>query len=212
MKALIIGATGATGKDLVDELLNDSEYQTITTFVRKASGKRHPKLTEHVVDLSKPADYANLISGDVFFSTLGTTLKAAGSKENQWKIDFDIPAKFAELAKQNGVSSFVLVSALGASAKSNIFYSKMKGELEERISALNFKQYVIFRPGILERPETDRFGEKAAVHVIKFFNTLGMFKNYRPLPTKLLAEKLTKVPKTLPVGVTAVEREKIFTF
>ncbi|TKC05884.1 NAD(P)H-binding protein [Pedobacter frigoris] len=212
MKALIIGATGATGRDLVDELLWDSDYEAVTIFVRKPTGKVHSKLIEHVVDFSKPDVYAGLITGDVFFSCLGTTLKAAGSKENQWKIDFDIPAKFAALARQNNVSSFVLVSALGASAKSKIFYSKMKGELEDRILELDFKKCIVFRPGLLERPDTDRLGEKVALNVLGFFNRLGMFRQHRPLPTKILAQKLAKAPKSQPDGVTYVEKDKIFSF
>ncbi len=212
MKALIIGATGATGKDLVDELLWDNDYETVTIFVRKATGKQHSKLIEHVVDFSRPDDYVSLIVGDVLFSCLGTTLKVAGSKEKQWKIDFDIPLKFAELARQNNVSTFVLVSALGASAKSKIFYSRMKGELEDRILGLDFKKCIIFRPGLLERPDTDRLGEKFALNILGFFNGLGMFRKHRPLPTRILAQKLAKAPKSQPEGITYIEKDKIFSF
>lgn len=210
MKAIVIGATGATGKDLVDQLLSDNSYEVVTIFVRTATGKNHIKLIEHVIDFSKPDDYKGLISGDVFFSCLGTTLKAAGSKDNQLKIDLEIPSKFAEVAKQNQVSSCVLVSALGASSESKIFYSRMKGKLEDRILELRFKQTVIFRPGVLERPDTDRFGEKAAVHLVRFFNSLGLFKSHRPLPTHILAQKLAKAPKALPEGITYIEKDKIF--
>lgn len=210
MKALVIGATGATGKDLVEVLLRDDAYSAVVTFVRKASGQQHAKLTEHVVDFSRPADYAHWISGDVLFSCLGTTLKAAGSKEKQWEIDFEIPARFAEIAKQHEVSSCVLVSALGASAKSKIFYSRMKGELEDSILSRGFGQCVIFRPGILERPDSDRFGEKMAVNVIKFFNRIGLLKSHRPLPTRILAMKLAEAPKALSTGITYISKDQIF--
>lgn len=92
MKALIIGATGATGKELVDRLLGDNNYASVSVFVRRPFGKSHPKLTEHIVDFSDVNSFQDLITGDVLFSCLGTTLKDAGSKDNQWKIDFDIPA------------------------------------------------------------------------------------------------------------------------
>ena len=82
MKAIIIGATGATGELLVDELLRGTAYTTVTIFVRRPTGKQNPKLVEHVVDFSKIDSYKDLIVGDVLFSCLGTTLKAAGSKEN----------------------------------------------------------------------------------------------------------------------------------
>ena len=90
----------------------------------------------------------------------GYDIKKAGPKENQKKIDFDIPAAFARLGKENGISSFVLLSAYGASSKSKVFYSQIKGELEDRIAAFNFDQYIIFKPGLLLLEETDRFGEK----------------------------------------------------
>ncbi|WP_281234026.1 NAD(P)H-binding protein [Flavobacterium gelatinilyticum] len=209
MKALIIGATGSTGHELTDQLLQDDNYTEIAVFVRRPTGKSHPKLTEHVADLSKADSFAHLITGEVLFSCLGTTLKAAGSKENQWKIDYDIPVKFADLAKKNGVHSYVLVSSYGASAKSSVFYSKMKGELEDHIAKLDFPQYVIFRPGPLIRKGTDRMGEKISVKIIQFFNAVGLFKNLKPITTEFLAQKLRKAPKTLPQGTTILELREI---
>lgn len=212
MKALVIGATGSTGKFLTEQLLEDNNYTSVITFVRKPSGKKHPKLTEHSVNFENIDLFKDLITGDVLFSCLGTTLKAAGSKENQWKIDFDIPAAFAVAARKNEVKSFVLVSSYGASAKSNVFYSKMKGKLEDYIEALNFEQYAIFRPGPLVRQDSDRLGEKIAVKVIRILNGIGLFKKFKPLETSLLAEKLAKAPKVLPSGTTIVELETIFEF
>lgn len=212
MKALVMGATGSTGKFLTDELLKDNDYTSVVIFVRKPTGKTHPKLTEHIVNFDNPALFKDLITGDVLFSCLGTTLKAAGSKENQWKIDFDIPAAFAAATKENNVKSFVLVSSYGASAKSSVFYSKMKGELEDYISNLNYEQYAIFRPGPLEREDSDRIGEKIAVKVFKVLNTISLFKKFKPLPTPLLAEKLAKAPKKLPSGTTIIELNQIFEF
>ncbi|WP_427873426.1 NAD(P)H-binding protein [Flavobacterium sp. MMS24-S5] len=146
MKALVIGATGATGKELVNLLLESNDYSEVSIFVRRATGKSHSKLTEHVVDFSDVNSFRELITGDVLFSCIGTTLKDAGSKEKQWKIDYDIPAEFASAAKQNNVNSLVLVSSYGASAKSNVYYSMMKGKLEDYLQELHFSQYIIFRP------------------------------------------------------------------
>ncbi len=212
MKALVIGATGSTGKFLTEELLNDNDYTSVVTFVRKPSGKTHLKLTEHIVDFENVRHLKNLITGDVLFSCLGTTLKAAGSKEKQWKIDFDIPAAFAAEAQKNQVKSFVLVSSYGASAQSSVFYSKMKGKLEDCIAALNFEQYIIFRPGPLVRQDSDRLGEKIAVKVIGILNKIGLFKKFKPLETSLLAKKIVKAPKILSSGTTIVELNKIFEF
>jgi len=212
MKAIVIGATGSTGEFLVDQLLADAGYTNVTIFVRKPTGKQNPKLVEHVIDFSNLAAYKDLIIGDVIFSCLGTTLKAAGSKEKQWKIDFDIPAAFAELAKQNGVSSFVLLSSYGASAQSKVFYSQLKGKLEEKIAELDFEQYIIFRPGLLLRPGTDRFGEKIMVKFLNAVNAIGLFTKFKPLPTTVLAKKLVKAPQVLPNGKVVIELAAIFDF
>lgn len=212
MKALVIGATGATGKDLIEELLTDPAYDQVVIFVRRATGKSHPKLVEHIKDLMNPDGYQQLIAGDVFFSCLGTTLKAAGSKDKQWQIDFDIPAKFAAIAKNNNVSGFVLISAYGASKDSSIFYSKMKGQLEETIIGLSFLRTVIFKPGILKRDESDRAGERIAVKVIEFVNKLGLFRSQRPLPTEILAKKLVKAGKATKGGLTIVQKDEIFSY
>jgi len=212
MKALIIGATGSTGEFLVDALLDDTAYTAVTIFVRRATGKQHPKLSEQIIDFSDIATYRDLIVGDVFFSCLGTTLKAAGSKENQTKIDFDIPLTFAELAKENGVRSFVLLSAYGASSESKVFYSQIKGKLEDKIAALDFEQYIIFKPGLLLRAGTDRFAEKIMGSVLTMFNSIGLFRKFKPLPTSLLATKLAMAPKVLPKGTHVVKLDEIFRF
>ncbi len=212
MKAVIIGASGATGKKLVDNILADKQYQSVTIFVRNTTTRKHPKLIEYVIDFSKIEDYTQYIIGDVIFSCLGTTLSTAGSKDNQWKIDFDIPAKFAEIARQNNIKSFVLVSSFGASAESKIFYNMMKGKLEEKISELNFEQYIIFRPGALIRPDSDRLGEKLAVKFLALTNKAGLLKKYRPLEVDTLADKLAKAPKTQLKGEVIIELDKIFNF
>lgn len=210
MKALIIGATGATGKDLIDILLKDPDYSEVITFVRRPSGRSHPKLQEVLTDFDHLDKVQNHISGDVWFSCLGTTLKAAGSKENQWKIDFEIPMKFATAAKNNGVPCAVLLSAYGASPTSNMFYSKMKGQLEADIIALGFPHCIIFKPGLLLRENTDRVGERVSAAVLKFFNSIGLFRKFKPLPTSILAEKLAKAPKTCTEKLCVIELDKIF--
>jgi uncharacterized protein YbjT (DUF2867 family) len=212
MQALVIGATGSTGKFLVDELLADKEYTSVIIFVRRSTGRQNPKLAEHVIDFSNIRNYKDLIVGDVIFSCLGTTLKAAGSKENQQKTDFDIPVEFAELARENNVSSFVLLSAYGASSQSKVFYSQLKGKLEDRIAQLNFIQYIIFKPGLLLRKGTDRLGEKIMAKLLNTFNAIGMFRKFKPLPTSLLAEKLVNAPKILPEGTSIISLNEIFVF
>lgn len=210
MKALIIGATGATGKDLVKVLLTDPAYTEVIAFVRRPGNATQAKLKEVVTDFDNLEDISALIQGDVLFSCLGTTLKAAGSKEKQWHIDYEIPLQFTELARRNGISTMVLLSSYGASSQSRVFYSKMKGTLEEAIDALGFNRYIIFRPGLLLRKNTDRPGEKISAAILKFLYSIGLVRKFRPMPTATLAEKMANAPKTQSMGKHLVELDEIF--
>lgn len=212
MKALLIGATGSTGKFLLNELIQDDDYTSVAIFVRNTTGRLHPKLSEHVIEFSNLDKYREHITGDVLFSCLGTTLKIAGSQEKQWKIDFEIPAAFATIAKQNRVNSFVLVSSSDASPSSGVFYSRMKGELETKIAELDFGQYIIFKPGFLLRQGSDRAGEKIVVKVLSILNSIGLLKKYKPLPTEVLAMKLAKAPCKLPQGTSVLKLQEIALF
>ncbi len=212
MKAVVIGATGATGKPLLEALLKDDKFNSIVIFVRRKTILKNKKLKEIVTDFSDIGNYSSEINGDVFFSCLGTTLRTAGSKEAQWKVDYDIPLEFAKIAKKNGIHTFVLVSAYNANAKSKVFYSKMKGELENKIKELNFDHLIIFRPGLLDRPNSDRITECLAVGTIKILNKMGMLKNHTPLPTFILAEKMIKSVDANLNNITTIELDNIFTF
>ena len=210
MKALIIGATGATGKDLVTQLLADDTYSEVHCFVRKPLTLTHPKLHTHVVDFETPEVWADLLRGDVAFSCLGTTLAVAGSKEAQWRVDYDYQYNFAKLCRNNGVPTFVLVSAAGAKAQSKLFYNRMKGQLEDAVKALGFARLLIFQPSVLVRKGSDRKGEQFGLKMIVFLNKLGLFKRYRPMPTSVLAEKMRKEVTIAPKGVHTFTLDEIF--
>ncbi|MCD0488982.1 NAD(P)H-binding protein [Pedobacter sp. MC2016-14] len=212
MKALIIGATGSTGKELVKVLLQDSAYTKVVVFVRKSTGITDHKLEEILTDFDRLEDIADHINGTVLFSCLGTTLKDAGSKEQQWHIDYEIPFKFAEIAKRKGIKSLVLVSAYGASPGSKIFYSRIKGELEEAMANLAFAQLIVFKPGMLIRKGSDRAAERIIAPVLNFLSSIGLFKRFKPLSTEVLAAKLAKAPKVLNSGIHVIELEKITGF
>lgn len=210
MKALIIGATGATGKDLVTQLLADDTYSEVHCFVRKPLTLTHPKLHAHVVDFETPEAWADLLRGDVAFSCLGTTLAVAGSKEAQWRVDYDYQYNFAKHCRNNGVPTFVLVSAAGAKAQSKLFYNRMKGQLEDAIKALGFPRLLIFQPSILIRSNSDRGGENFTVKVFNFLNKLGILKRYRPMPTAVLAQRMRKEAATVAKGLHTFTLDKIF--
>ncbi|MBF8456356.1 NAD(P)H-binding protein [Kaistella sp. G5-32] len=212
MKALIIGATGATGKDLVNQLLNDSDYKEVDVFVRKPLSIENPKLKTHIVDFEKPEEWKDLVKGDVAFSCLGTTLKNAGSKEAQRKVDYEYQYNFAKTAKENNVEDYILVSSYGADPKSKIFYSKMKGDLEKSVKDLHFNKITIFQPGMLERKDTERTGEVLGGKIIKFANKLGMFKDQKPLPTEVLAKAMINSSKIKSNSYSKIKLGSIFSF
>lgn len=212
MKALVIGATGATGKDLVKQLCQDSDFDEIDIFVRRRSDFHHEKVKAHIVDFDHPEEWKHLVKGDVAFSCLGTTLKSAGSKENQKVIDYDYQFNFAKAAKENNVQDYILVSAYGASPDSKIFYSRIKGELEEAVKNLKFEKTTIFKPGMLERKNTDRNGEVFGLKIIKFLNKLGLFKSQKPLPTSVLAKAMIVASKIKSNSFSEVKLHSIFSF
>ena len=212
MKALVIGATGATGKDLVNQLLNDKDYEEVNIFVRKPLPLENPKLKTHIVDFEKPEEWKDLVKGDVAFSCLGTTLKAAGSKEAQRKVDYDYQYNFAKTAKENKVNDYILVSSYGANPNSKIFYSRMKGELEHSIKALHFNKLMIFQPGMLDRKNSERTGEVLGGKIIRFANKFGVFTQQKPLPTDILAKAMINSSKIKSYGYSKIKLGNILAF
>lgn len=190
MKAIVLGATGAVGLDLVEMLLKDDTFSGVEVFVRRAMPMENGKLTTHIVDFKQLEDWQDMIKGDVVFSCMGTTLKAAGSKERQYEIDYTYQLEFAQAAHSNGVPIYILVSSAMASAKSKLFYTRMKGELEEAIQQLHFQKEVIMRPPLLIRKNTTKTDEKVVVVVLKVLNALGLFKKQRPMPTEVVAKAM----------------------
>lgn len=210
MKALVIGATGATGKNLVEVLLNNEQYSEVHIFVRKSFGYSNSKLKEHIVDFNHPESWKDLVQGDVAYSCMGTSLKAAGSKEAQRLVDFNYQYDFAKSANENGVKDYVLVSAYGANTNSLLFYQKLKGELEDVVKKLPFKRTIIFQPGILERENSNRIGEIIFDKAIKFVNALGLFRKYKPMPTRVLATAMVYSLETQPRGISVIKLDDIF--
>lgn len=190
MKAIVIGATGAVGKELVKVLLSRPDYETVITFTRRPLGIDSPKLESHVIDFDRPDTWEDLVRGDVLFSALGTSLKQAGSKEAQYKIDHDYQLSFARAARANGVSHFVLVSSAGADPSSSFFYLKLKGIIEKNAEALAFPGLSILRPPSLIRPHAKRPMETISVKVLEALNVFGLFRSMAPVPVLSVARKM----------------------
>lgn len=190
MKAIVIGATGAVGKDLVEELLSRREYEKIITFTRRPLDIKSEKIESYIIDFDRPSDWAHLVKGDVLFSSLGTSLKQAGSKEAQYRIDHDYQLSFAKAARENGVPHMVLVSSLGADQSSSFFYMKLKGLIERDVESLQFPQLSILRPPSLIRKHAKRPAETVSVKLFQLANALGLFKTMAPVPTEAVARKM----------------------
>ena len=196
MKALVIGATGAVGSDLVEQLLKDDAFERVTVFVRRPLAVENPKLTVHIIDFDHPEQWRHLLQGDVLFSCLGTTIKAAGSQEAQWKVDYTYQYEAAKAACANGVEAYALVSSIGASPKVKFFYTRMKCELEEAVKKLGFPACFILQPPSLVRKGSDRFGEKAGVVALRAFNAIGLMRAYKPMPTEEVAAAMVRLVKS----------------
>lgn len=212
MKAVLIGATGAVGKDLLQALLEDARYTEVVAFARRALGVQHEKLREHTIDFDAPATWQELVKGDVLFSTLGTSLKQAGSKEAQRHIDYDYQLAFAKAARANGVKSLVLLSSIGADSKSSIFYLRLKGELDDAVRDLGFDSLSIVRPPSLIRAKSKRFGETASVKFLQAVNAIGLAKRLAPMETAVVARSMAALGLDSASGTRIIEGQDVRDF
>ena len=210
LTANVIGATGLVGKQLVQQLLNDNRFEKVRIFVRRETGLKHLKLEEVVVNFAETETWQQYLNGDVLFSALGTTLKQAGSKENQYEIDFTFNLNFAQKAKENGIENYVLVSSVGANSKSSVFYTRMKGELDEAVAKIGFENLSILRPASLtgERKEK-RIAEKISIPILNVL-TRFMMKKYRPISDKTVAKAMINAALEQTSEKTLWEAEEVF--
>jgi uncharacterized protein YbjT (DUF2867 family) len=200
-KAVVIGGTGMVGTQLVKQLIESPEYSEIVSLVRRSSGLSHPKLSEKIIDFDQPENWKSLISGDVLFSTLGTTIAQAKTKEAQYKVDFTYQYVTAEIAAKNGIPTYVLISSAGANSKSKAFYMNMKGQLEEAVQLLPFKVISIIRPGQLAGNRTEkRLGEKIGLSVMYGLNKIGIFERYKPIQAWQVAKAMINAGNKIQSG------------
>lgn len=189
--ALIIGATGMVGSSLLLKLVASDDYNRVVAFVRKSTGISHSKLTEFVVNFDDITEWATHIQGDVLFSCMGTTLRDAGSKSEQFRVDFEYQYNVARAAAGNGVKQYLLVSSAGASAGSANFYLATKGKLDDAVRQLTFEQCVVLRPGQLYgNRQHKRPAENYALRLMFLANRAGLFQKYRPIHAGEVADAL----------------------
>jgi len=210
--ALIIGSTGLIGSELLNLLLDSNDYLKVITFVKRDTGIKHPKLTQHIIDFDKPETYKDLVVGDDFFCTIGTTIKKAGSKEAFRKVDFEYPRQFASFALQNKVKQFLIISSLSADAKSGNFYLKTKGEIQDFLKDCSFENVAVLQPSLLLGNRTEfRLGEKVGAFFMKTFSFLflGNLKKYKPIEGKTVAKAFFKIAQTNNKGFKIYESDVI---
>lgn len=202
--AIVLGATGLVGSHLVDELLKRQEYSEIKVFVRHKIDRSHEKLVQYVVNFDNPEKIASLILGDDIYCALGTTIRKAGSQENFKKIDLDLPVKIASYSVKNGIKNFLIVSSIGANAKSRNFYLRIKGQVEKKIMQIGFEQVFIIRPSmLLGKRKEFRFGETAGKVLMKAFSflLLGKLKKYKGIDGRTVARAMIRLALTCPSKV-----------
>jgi uncharacterized protein YbjT (DUF2867 family) len=193
----LAGATGLVGRAILEGLLADRSVAAVHALGRREPGLSHPKLIPHVVDFKALPSLPLL---DEVYLALGTTIKAAGSQAAFRAVDFDANLAVARAALAAGARRAGLVSAMGADAKSRIFYNRVKGELEEALAQLPFEGLVIARPSLLvgDRAalgQPKRAAERVATAVSRFLGPL-VPANYRPIAAADVARALlARVPK-----------------
>lgn len=211
--ALLIGATGLVGESCLTELLKSNTYNKVIAVTRRELSISHPKLQTILVDFENLDASKDLLKCDDVYCAIGSTIAKAGSQQAFRKVDFEYPLKLAQLALWNGATRFILVSSLGADASSSVFYSRIKGELEEALKKLNYEWLVILRPSILlgNRKEK-RTGEAVGRFLAeKFaFVFVGLMKQYRGTPVDMLARVMVKLGAVNNKGIKLVENNEIF--
>lgn len=210
-KATLLGATGLIGGYLLELLKNDETYTEIKILVRRQVDINHQKIKTAVIDFEdKPTFQSEIIPGSVIFCAIGTTnTKVKDNKALYRKVDYDIPINAAKFGLAKGCPQFIVVSSVGADSKSSNFYTKLKGEVEDKLSELNILTLHIFRPSILlgKRKEF-RLGETLAKLFMNTFSFL-MPAKIKPIQAKTVAKAMLSVSKSPNKGIKIYHNQAI---
>src|SRR5579872_3394558 len=192
-KAVIAGASGLIGSKLLDILLKQPFYDEVLILVRKELPINHKKLVQLVINFDMLEDHSAALTGHAVFCCLGSTKKKTPDLTEYRKIDHDYPLQLAQLAKQNGMKQYHLVSSLGANARSSGFYLKIKGETENDIQKVGLKNLNIYQPPFLMGDRTEnRPVERFGSNIMEFIDPLliGSLKKYRSIPAETVARAM----------------------
>jgi uncharacterized protein YbjT (DUF2867 family) len=199
--AIVLGGTGLTGNLLLRRLLADDSYACIKLFSRKASGARSEKIKEFIGDVLQLELFKKDFIADEVFCCVGTTSAKTRDRVVYKAIDFGIPFTAARLARENKVPTFLVISSMGASTGSKIFYSRTKGEMEQAVLGERIPHTYILRPSlILGKRAENRIGERIGAAVMKFASALlvGRMKKYRAIEADCIAAAMIQLAKTKP--------------
>ncbi|KWW17358.1 MULTISPECIES: NAD-dependent epimerase/dehydratase family protein [Peribacillus] len=201
--ALVLGATGVVGTQLVKQLSNSHVYDEIHLLTRRHVDMHEPNCTVHIVDFDRLSTFAHLFNVTDVFICLGTTIKKAKSKEAFRKVDYTYVMEAAKMAKSCDVEKLLVITAMGANSKSAFFYSRVKGDVEGGLQQLAMNSVHIFRPSLLlgEREEF-RAGEKISgmLSSIAQFIFIGPLRPYRAIQAKKVAAAMYAAAQTSPQG------------
>jgi uncharacterized protein YbjT (DUF2867 family) len=209
--ATLIGATGLIGSHLLQELLNDPYFDIVRILIRRPLDITHPKLEKKLVDFTDIESLKlALENSDAVFCAIGTTQKKVkGDKVAYRKIDFDIPVNAAKFCKETGCEKFILVSSIGANSKSNNFYLKLKGEVEDTVKAVGIKATYFMQPStLLGARKESRPGERIARGVMKLFSFL-IPARYKAIEAKDVAKAMLREAKKEEEGVFVYQYKEI---
>ncbi|MFY8325962.1 NAD(P)H-binding protein [Pseudoalteromonas sp. ZZD1] len=210
--AIVIGATGLIGSHLVEQLISAAHITQVITLTRRPISYNSDKVINYVVDFAQLEQHSNLFKADILFSCLGTTKKAAGSIDAQRRVDLNYQLHAAQLAAKSGVEHYLLVSSSGANTNSRSAYLKMKGELEQAVTQLNFKQISIIQPSLLlgERDDDFRLGEKLGSILLPVLCRLPGLKKFRPISGKQVAIKMCNISAQPAQGLKYYKLDELF--
>lgn len=193
MRVMLLGATGLTGGWVLQGLLTREDVSQVVALVRNKLPTRSDKLVQHEVDFAELEDHADLFDVDTIICCLGTTIKKVGSQDQFRKVDLGYPLKAGELGRAHGVRAYILMSAIGASSSSTIFYSRVKGELEDALKDLDYPYLSIYHPSLLlgDRKE-HRTAEALGIKAVPLINRLliGPLDKYRGINASTVASAM----------------------
>ena len=191
--AIILGATGLTGSLLLEKLIADERYDTIKLISRKTINSSSNKVQEHLGDLLNLDKFKSVFFGDEVYCCIGTTASKTKDKNTYKAIDYGIPIAAAKLARENDISTFMVISAMGANPNSGIFYNRTKGEMEQAVFSEKIDHTYILRPSLITGNRKEkRAGEKIAIIAFRFLDLLmvGSLKKYKSIPAESIAQAM----------------------